>query len=65
MKKTVQVPKKTILQDDNQYIQYMKEAIEMIDINTEKIKNGTIYQCENRIHGDPYTPFYFFPIYVG
>ena len=37
----------------------------MIDYNTEKIQKGTIYQCENRIDGDPYSPFYFAPVYVG
>ena len=37
----------------------------MIFSNTEKILNGTIYQCEDRIEGDPYTPLAFAPVYVG
>ena len=37
----------------------------MIKSNTQKIEEDTIYKCENRIDGDPYSTGYFFPVYVG
>lgn len=41
------------------------EAVQMVKVNMDKEKNGTIYKCENRIAGKPDTPGYFSPIYVG
>lgn len=31
----------------------------------KKIADGTIYKCEDRIAGDPYSTGYFIPVYVG
>jgi hypothetical protein len=34
-------------------------------MNTEKIEEGKIYECENRFNGDPYSTGAFIPVYVG
>ena len=34
-------------------------------LNTEKIEQGRIYECDNRFPGDPYSTGYFIPVYVG
>lgn len=53
------------IRDYAQQAEYIREATEAVKVNTQKIKDDTIYTCENRIHGDPHSAGYFIPIYVG
>lgn len=64
-KKMVMWPFQDYIRDYAQQAEYMKESTSFIKRNQEKIDNGSIYTCENRIHGDPESTGYFIPIYVG
>ena len=64
-KKLVMWPFQDYIKDYAQQAEYNKEATEAIKVNKEKMADGTIYSCENRIHGDPTETGYFIPIYVG
>jgi hypothetical protein len=64
-KKLVMWPYQDYIRDYAQQAEYIKEATQFISRNKEKIDDGSIYTCENREKGDPHSPGYFIPIYVG
>ena len=63
--KTIYTNQKPFVKDYERQTRATREQIIQIDVNKERLANGTLYQCDNRGNFDPTDSGSFFPVQAG
>jgi len=65
MKKTIMKPFKSFEKDYIRQTEFIKEAQDQIQVNTEKAATNSLYTCDNREAGDKDSSAYFIPLFAA